>query len=172
MSNLINQLTGTVPPPDNPVHSGTREQWRALLADLKLTLPDDLFDLSRTYGSGSFVEGNFWLSIHSVFRPRFDLLIDWNKKIFTSLAQKQPDPYAHMFQIGAYGSRDDQDLLHGIFWDTRGTPDEWMIGLSTYPKRLDMSLTEFLVKLFTNQLVLAGFPSHFENVQFVPAGLG
>lgn len=172
MSKSLDELARMVPPPADPVHSGSQDQWRALLADLQLSLPSELFELSRTYGSGSFVEGGFWLSIHSAFRPRFDLLVEWNRNIFASLAKKQPDPYAHMFQIGAYGMGDPQDDLHGIFWDTRGGPEQWKLGLSTYRELLDISLTDFLIKLFSNQLVIAGFPSHFEQVRFVPATWG
>ena len=162
----IDALTKKIPPPAEPVHTGDESQWHSVLDQLGRELPRELFELSRQYGSGSFVEGDFWLSVHSVFRPRFDLLTQYNDKVFRSLAAQEPDPYSHMFELGAYGFGDEQGNMRRLFWDTRGEPDEWIIRCSTSPERFKLPLTDFLFRLFSNDFEIDGFPSHFESVLF------
>ncbi len=165
----LEKLKGRVPPPANPVHVGPIEDWITARTTLGQELPEDLMRLSRCYGSGYFVQDDFWVDIHNVFTPRFVLLAQYNRMVFGSLARETPDPYANMFELGAYGVDDDQETMGRIFWDTRGAPNHWKIGLSRPPRRFELTLTEFLWNAFSNHFQIPGFPETFKNVRFEPS---
>lgn len=154
------------------MQTGTQEDWESLQDKLQMRLPDELFLISSHYGGGVFVEGEFSIGVHSAFRPRYDLLVEWNRRIFSKLAVTEPDPYDSMFEIGGYGFGDDQGSMRRIYWDTRGEPNSWKIGLTTCDELQDKPLSVFLRQLFTNELHINGFPDRFGNVRFEAATWG
>jgi len=165
---LAEALTRLVPPPERPVNTGSPDAWETISVEIGQELPDELFVLNSVYGSGQFVHGEFWIEIHSVFRPAFALLVEFNRRVFAQEALRCPDPYANLFELGAYGCGDDLGSLGRVFWDTSGPVETWKIGVSRPLQRFDLSLTEFLLKSFTNQLRPAGFPAESLSVEFVP----
>lgn len=166
---MLETLTTLVPPPENPVNTGSAADWAAVLDEIKQDLPHELFLLNSTYGSGQFVQGDFWIEIHSVFRPGFALMVEFNRRVFQQQALTHPDPYAHLFELGAYSFGGDQGSMGRIFWDTSGPLECWPVGLSWPLQRFPLSLIEFLTMSFSNQISPQGFPDRFDAVTFVPA---
>lgn len=165
---MLKALLDLVPPPDCPVNTGSVAEWQSVQADLAQELPYELFLLNSAYGSGHFEQDEFWIEIHSVFRPAFAMMVDFNRRVFTQEAIRCPDPYSNMFELGAYAFGDEQGTMGRLFWDTSGTIDNWKIGLSRPLQRYSTSLLEFLVNCFSNEMLPAGFPHQFSSVRFVP----
>ena len=165
---MLNALLDLVPPPDAPVNTGSVEEWHEVTADLAQELPNELFLLNSTYGSGHFVQDDFWIEVHSVFRPAFSMMVDFNRRVFTQEATRYPDPYSNMFELGTYAFGDDQGTMGRLFWDTSETMDNWKIGLSRPLQRYPTCLVDFLVRCFSNQMHPVGFPQKFTSVRFVP----
>ncbi len=165
---LLKTLTELVPPPDSPVNTGSVAEWVAITSEIKQDLPHELFLLNSTYGSGQFEQDDFWINIHSVFRPAFASMVDFNRLVFTQEAVKYPDPYANIFELGAYAFGDEQGSMGRLFWDTTGTNDNWRIGLSRPLQRHSLSLIDFLIQSFSNQIKPHGFPDSFTSLRFVP----
>jgi hypothetical protein len=165
---LLNALLDLVPPPDAPVNTGSVDEWRSVTADLMQDLPNELFLLNSAYGSGHFVQDDFWIEIHSVFRPAFAMMVDFNRRVFAQESTRYPDPYSNMFELGAYGFGDEPGAMGRLFWDTSGQMENWMIGLSRPLQRHPISLVGFLTRCFSNQMHPIGFPQKFTSVRFVP----
>ncbi|MDB5344616.1 MAG: hypothetical protein JWP89_2993 [Schlesneria sp.] len=165
---MFETLTTLVPPPENPVNTDSASAWDSVIAEIKQDLPHELFLLSSTYGSGHFVQGDFWIQIHSVFRPGFALMVEFNRRIFQQEAVRSPDPYAHLFELGAYSFGGDQGSMGRIFWDTSGEIDDWKIGLSWPLQRFSLSLIDFLTESFSNRISPKGFPDSFDAITFIP----
>jgi hypothetical protein len=165
---LIETLTTLVQPPENPVNTGSASGWDSVITEIEQDLPYELFLLSSTYGSGQFVQGDFWIEIHSVFRPGFALMVEFNRRVFQQEAVRSPDPYAHLFELGAYSFGGEQGSMGQIFWDTSGEIENWKIGLSRPLQRFSFSLMNFLSELFSNRIKPKGFPDGFDAITFVP----
>ncbi len=161
-------LTKLVSPPDKPVNTGSPAEWASIITSIQQELPDDLYLLNSVYGSGQFVQDDFWIEIHSMFRPAFQLMVDFNRRVFEQEAIRCPDPYASIFELGGYAFGDEQGAMGRIFWDTSGAVENWRIGLSRPLQRFSMSLVEFLAESFSNRIKPRGFPVSFHSVKFVP----
>ncbi len=159
-------LADLVPPPTNPVNTGNPQQWEDVCQQISIELPTELYWLSSTYGSGQFVLGDFWIEIHSVFRPSYPMLVQWNRRIFLQESLDNPDLYEGMFELGSYGVADDFGSMGRIFWDMSTSPFQWRIGTTNPVERHELELVEFLLSVFRRELPLKGFPGSTEELHF------
>jgi hypothetical protein len=92
----IEQLTQLVPPPTNPIETGSASDWNNVESQLALTLPTDFRELILTYGTGAF---NDWLIVFNPSaRNRYYNLVAMASEIldaYLSMKQDFPDKFPH-----------------------------------------------------------------------------
>jgi len=167
----LEELMRLVSPPVQPLDAGSLTERACIISAIKQELPNSLFLLSSVYGSGHFRQGEFSIWIHSVFRPGYPALIDYNRRIFEQEAIRDPDLYGGIFELGGYHVNRDDEWGGRIFWDTAGPLESWKIGLmhslpSPGVQRFSLSLIEFLSEAFSNRLKPLGFPDNFDSLEF------
>ncbi len=165
---MLEQLLRIVPPPASPVNSGGEAEWRGVMAAIGMELPRELFLISSQYGSGHFTLGEFWVEVHSVFRPGYPALVEFNRRVFQQEAARNPGLYARMFELGGYGWGDEMATMGRLFWVMAGSADEWTVGITRPVSRYACSVTGFLTKCFAGEIRPDGFPSSFEGIAFEP----
>jgi hypothetical protein len=164
---MLETLVELVPPPRLPVNAGSSSAWEEVCREIGMNLPTELYDLSSTYGSGQFVSSEFWVEIHSVFRPAYSNLAEWNRRIFAQEAIRDPALYAKMFELGAYGEGD--ELSPGrLFWEMDDSASDWIIGVTRPVTRFEPGLLRFLVALFQGDVAIAGLPIDRSDLRFEP----
>jgi hypothetical protein len=152
---LLRQI---VPPPANPVATGSPDRWEQVEAELGTRLPDDYKQLIHTYGFGEF-SGFFVVYDPFVAGERGNLLFErhdtlqvYNDMRETALEPMEHPPYPEPGGVLPMGQTTNGDHL---FWITRGEPDEWPVLLSETGFAEEVhrcTATEFIVLALTGQL--------------------
>jgi SMI1 / KNR4 family (SUKH-1) len=150
----IEELIHVVPPPSNPIDSGSESRITEIENRLGVSLPKDILEFASRYGTGRFSDT---LTIINPFSPGYFELINEVSTCYRDLKRDEGDeciPYE------VYPSH--PGLLvcghevngHILFWLTEGEPDQWPLILMAVDfefERLNVSLTTFLTHVFGGQ---------------------
>lgn len=161
----LGELVKLVPPPAAPVFAGPIERRAEIEAELGLTLPQDIVDYALVYGSGGFYRQ---FAVLNPFDPNYMTWVRDISDLFREMKvingdEYYPYPiYPNRPGLLRWGTDLDGDQM---FWLTEGPSDSWPLilwdrdsGPEESWQRLDMTVTEFLVGIFSNtiQCVLWG----------------
>ena len=123
-----------------------------------MKLPNDLYEVGRTYGSGRFFDGE--LQIANPFSPTYSAWIEFEMSIMREQDPGQfRSPDGEQYTLfpedgGLYPFGRDYNG-NRFYWRTLGKPDQWPIVCrsNSYEfEEVQCSLTEFLTRLVTNEL--------------------
>jgi len=176
---VIVELTTTIPPPSQPVETGTVKAWQEVLQQLKIELPDDYRDFGMAYGTGAFEDvGRLDIWVYNPFSPRYFDSIWSHLHNLDALKVGEGDrfvPYDIFPKspgLLVWGSDVNGNEM---FWLTKGRPSDWPIVVRSPEGQFlefDGPLTSFLAKAFRRQLAVAVWPEPFfsepGNIRFRP----
>jgi len=157
----IHELLAVVPPPVDPIDTGSQAQWEALLEELGTALPDDLRDIGHHYGSGAFAQGE--IQVFNLFQKEYREIIASQCQILRETKdglEPEEIPYAifpespGLFPCG----RDNNG--NKLTWLTSNNPGDWTIVVIDEGDGCEhwkYSLTTFLAKAFTNEITCSSW---------------
>ena len=171
----VAKLTRILPPPRNPIHTGTPADWQRIEQKLRIQFPDHYKSFVETYGDGCIdnflfiynpfepavgVEGtSFFVDHYYSFRDR---LIRWEQKTGEHTpVWPEKDGF---IQIG--GTMNSGQLL----WHTVGTPNDWTVRVAGERRdwmkegefeEYNVGLVEFLYRLLNQEIDAPEMPSRF-----------
>lgn len=157
------RLQSLVPPPPAPIDVDDAT-LQANLKSLKTNFPSDYLQYAKVYGSGRIRVGPYTWEIWSPARPSYPLTV---KKFYDIWSQLRNAAGTHDLRLGLYPETEGL-LPFGVrsdvwfTWKTEGPPDTWKVVVmwsyehDSYQK-FDMNLSEFLYKLLTREIRVAGF---------------
>ena len=168
---MITQLQSLAPPPANAVYAGTASEWTSVESRLGTTLPEDYKQLINLYGAGSF--GGYVCPL-TPFAPdmgtgsRFSLYRAVTAlKIIEPFQQEAPEDFQPFPVYPAVGGLlpwgwecSDAGLQ---CWRTEGNANSWSNVIldsdwSAEYHEYPVSVTNFLVKWLTGQIVISHYP--------------
>ena len=172
----IESLKSILPPPTNPSKTGNSEGWSEVEKVLGSSLPKDYKTFISTYGTGG-IDNFIWILTPFVsdenvnFFGRSEIIRD----AYLESKQQFPQYYTHnVFPenggILPWGYTDNGDEL---YWLTNQEPETWTIivyeSRSSVYHEYPMSMTEFLFRIVSKNLVSDAFPEDFpsENPEFI-----
>lgn len=167
----LTRLHDLVPPPELPTCAGHPNDVTRISSELKklgYQLPNELYELSLSYGRGWFVCNGFSIAVHSVFQEHYLSMVEFNQRVYDSSAINHPNdltPWATMFELGGCGYSDNDCSV--LFLDMAGEESQWTVGVSRPFQRFTLGVVDFFVQLFSNELSPQGFPSSFAGTSFV-----
>lgn len=164
---LLTNLMRILPPPVTSVEAVSEQEWQSVEKVLGMELPDDYKAFISRYGAGA-IDGFLW--VLSPFAANRNLnLFDEGKAKLDALKRLRyesvPYPlYPDANGIIPWGVTDNGDVL---YWICNGTPSHWTIVVneSRGPlwREYELSMSEFLEKLVSRDLVVDVFPDDFPS---------
>lgn len=176
----LDLLLNLIPPPSQPIETGTPEEWSRIENALGTKLPQDYKDFIDTYGTGQIAE---FLWIHNPFSAdeyvnliQHQIYTQSNNYIgiLASTGQEikveYPYPiYPEPNGLLKWGTTDNGDDL---YWQTTGGPDDWPVvtdevrgtGFAIFSE----SMTSFIAKAILGEIHSEVLPAEIfsENRQF------
>lgn len=155
----ISRLVALVPPPAHPVEVGSAHHWARIQADLGLTLPSDLYDLSTRYGTGKFYGD---LEVFNPFSESYSILLEDQRQdveyarsrgLDDFFMDRGDDPQVKSKTLLPWG-RDSNGNCY--WWLMEGEPQDWQTITRTADSGFaewNMSMVAFLVGIFSNDIV-------------------
>jgi hypothetical protein len=159
-----------MPPPSEPVECGTWEEWTKTTALMGTRLPLDYMNYILAYGSGQIanfiwpfnpLSANKHLNLMEQVMPNLSAL-----RVLKEEFGSEAVPYPLYYEPGGllpWGRTDNGDVMYWL--TTGGNPDNWsiVVGEARGPdwEHYHESMTGFLEKLLTGQIVSAIFPNDF-----------
>lgn len=159
----IEKLVEVISPPDAPFETGSSNEWDRVQKEIGTELPEDYYDLGRTYGSGRFLNGE--LQIVNPLSPSY---LGWMSHELSKLHSVDPSDL-HNAEGDSYCIFPDDEGLYPFgrdyngnrfYWRTEGNPDQWPIVCRSESyefEEVQCTLTEFLTLLVTNALDITYF---------------
>jgi hypothetical protein len=172
----MEKLIRIIPPPENPLNTGSNVDWENFITNLGTDLPSDYKKFIETYGTGG-IDNFLWILTPFVSDENINFLKKQKELSDAYLQSKQnfPQYYKHdVFpQKGgllpwAYTDNGDE-----LYWLTDGEPFNWKIIVyeSRSPENhtYSLTMTEFLYQILTRELVCDAFPDDFpsDEPQFI-----
>jgi hypothetical protein len=169
----LSELFRTVPPPQNPIETGTGKTWEKIQQSLGLHLPEDYKAFINCYGSGIF--NNFLIPYNphaknETFNLTHALDTHHRSSRKTTKASTQSWSIVSPFELypGVKGLLPWGTSTHfemGFFWQVDGPPETWItifynLRVGEY-EVWKMQFTSFLVKLFNREIVSTLLPLNF-----------
>lgn len=172
----IHQLARIVPPPRNPQETGTPKTWEKTEKRLGLQLPPDYKTLIDSYGSGSIDD---FIMVYNPFAQN-----EYLNLFFALDALHQADRQTQLladpvwtavqpFELypapeGLLPWGGTTNLEDTFFWQIKGPPETWetvFYNLRSGEYEVwKFPLTEFLYRLFTQQVELVLLPDDYPPV--------
>jgi hypothetical protein len=163
------QLLELAPPPDQPVHPGTDEEWARAAERLGHPFPKDYEAIVRTYGEGHFHQFLRILPVSSegqrtdIFSGRASL-----QRMFQLPDAMNDIPFKVLVdedKLLTWGATEGADTL---FWITHGEPDDWKV-LVADEKWINWSgycngLLEFLLGVLEGRSKVPWFPNDLTRI--------
>ena len=152
----IEELIAVIPPPSRPVCAVPTDSCRQVEQALGMSLPDDLFAIAKTYGSGAFIDGE--IGFLNPFDSDYTTGIERNAINSRCFKDWFPDyPFASYPDVPGLLAWGHDSNGHSLFYLTEGDPSDWPVVLvpHEYEDRFDrweMPLTTFLAKAFSNEI--------------------
>lgn len=179
MYNYLKLLEIVLVKPDIVYKTGSKEMWSSFEKDTKIILPDDYKEFIQRYGTGGI--GDFlWILTPFESDDNVNYIKRMNEMIFAYQVSKSkmPEYFKHNIfpeedGLLPWGFTDNGDEL---YWKTSSTFSDWEIVIyeSASPEyyHYKMSLTEFLYKIITKQVVCDIFPEDLfgEQVEYIAVG--
>lgn len=173
----LNRLLVLIPPPRHPVDVGGAEEWVNVQEENGVSLPDDLYDFVKRYGTGEFSGG---LEVYNPFSKEYGSIL---KRRRTEIVEARSRGLNDFIE-GDLGydidtapdllpwGRDDNGFRYWWFMD--GPPGAWPTITRTPEyeyQKWDMPLTDLLAGIFGNEIVGLVAPGPFaaDKLQFDPA---
>lgn len=172
----IDRLTDVVPPPAEPVYSGSQQEWSAFQEKVGLTFPEEYCTISSTYGSGRFLGGE--LKVANPFDPDDEDFASFELTRLRETKDNYPDevPYPLFPDLGGLYPFGIDGNGNTFLWKTDASPEKWPIvcfNSEDYSEEVNHSLIQFLILLISNQLDInrrkfwgSNFSDH--DLEFVP----
>lgn len=176
---MLDKLKGLLPTPKYPIHfdESILEKNQAVLGT---EFPSDFLDFSRRYGSGSISVKAYEWEVYGALDSSFPQFVDsfrFSKGEYREAMETFDVPLGLYPEEGGllpFAVRNDVYFT----WKTDGSPDEWrVVVLWTYDidgyEQYDQNFSEFLVKLLTRQIQVAGFKTEWDpakDISFEPEG--
>ncbi len=165
---FLTLLQSILHPPSTPIDVDG-EALKVNTKVLKTAFPDDFVRYSSLYGSGTIRVGPYSWEIWSAARPNYQSIVSNFSQIHSDLRdalETHAVPLGLFPEAGGlipFGVRSDVWFT----WKTVGSPNEWkVVVLWSYEtdsyQLLDMAFSEFLYKLLTRQISVAGFHSEWD----------
>lgn len=161
----ISEVVSVISPPKivvDPASDATRADVEAAIG---AQLPDDLFDVSRTYGTGRFSNGAFNLMIGNPASDAYCEAVQRRNGIISGLKESEGkgfiayDVFPKQPGLLSLGTEDNGDKL---YWLTEGKPEEWPIMIlrrhGGAVDRFPGPLTSFLAGVFSGSLTPHPWP--------------
>ncbi len=166
---LWKQLLELAPPPAQPVHPGTDEEWLRAAQQLGRPFPKDYEAIVRTYGEGYFHQFIRILPVSSE-GERTDILSERAsfQRMFQFPDARNDIPFKVLVdedKLLTWGATECADTL---FWVAHGDPDDWKV-LVADEKLINWSgycqgLLEFLVGVLRGWAKVPWFPEDLTRV--------
>jgi hypothetical protein len=173
------RLCELIPPPSDPSHVPSAEDWERVQAELGTRLPHELFQFATVYGEGTFrgTEATAF-GVCSPRYPSFVEMVRFQCERYRECRGDHKDKYhpydtfpdeGGLFPFGG----DETDVW--LCWSAKGDPNRWPIvvrwtcGLEGM-RTLELSLIDFLVNVLERKLDLPCWPKPFfvDDVRFEP----
>jgi hypothetical protein len=129
----LERLRAIVPPPAEPVETGSEGDWPKVEAALGTALPDDFKRFTGLYGSGKFDDFLFLFNPFAPDGQDGNLLYEKDAVLaaYAETRAKFPDrlpwpPFPEAGGVLPAGRSDNGDEL---YWVTEGAPDGWGVAL-------------------------------------------
>jgi hypothetical protein len=142
----IDDILRVCPPPANPIQVPTDAEWRALEADIGLSLPTDYKAFLSRYGSGGFGsdERDGFFDLSYVLSPgapddkHGQNAIPWMRRLtedIHEIQQRFPHlvPFATRPADGGLVYVGGTTTQHCLYWKTSGSPDTWTLAVCDRP---------------------------------------
>lgn len=160
---FLTRLQTVLRPPSAPIDVDRKALW-ANIESLRISFPDDFLQYSLLYGSGTIRVGPYSWEIWSAARPSYPSTVANFSQIQSELRDALEthavplDLFPEAGGLLPFGIRSDVWFT----WKTAGHPNEWkVVVLWSYEpdsyQIFDMPFSEFLFKLLTRQISVAGF---------------
>jgi hypothetical protein len=155
----IERLKSIVPPPQNPVETGSPDAWAEVERGLGTELPQDYKDFINAYGTGVF-RGT--LVVYNPFSSKdsCNLLkgVKEDLEIYRQSREEFPEfepPYPAYPEAGGLLPWGRDDVGNTFFWHTGQPLTDWAVVLYAHEgwyERLLLSMTEVLARFFEGHL--------------------
>lgn len=176
----IEEIISIVDPPAAPIETGDSEDWKMIQELLGISLPDDLFQIGRRYGTGRFSDSSIDIIVFNPFASTYSDTIKAECEIlrdFKDMRDEDEVPYVvypdpnGLFPWGTDSNGNVMFLLTG-----GAIPNEWPIVLQTRDgefQQLEFSITRFLAKSFKREIKCIlwqqeGFFPDPDGIAFIP----
>jgi hypothetical protein len=153
----IDSLRAIVPPPSNPIATGTPEAMQQFEVEIGTRLPSDYREFVQVYGVGRI--GRFFRVFSPFSRSKYTNLGKGIKDISEIFHQVfDPETFPYPFYPEAHGLLcwATEDNGNYIFWQTKGQPDEWPVVAvevrGNEDRLFKKTMTEFLVGVLTKRI--------------------
>ncbi len=173
----LDRLIALVPPPPNPVGTGTPALWQEFETKIGTVVPEDYKQLIDVYGTGRFSElidvfSPFykpwsWHELHDAVTGRYTFKQDvW----------PEDAPDLPVFPTpGGLLTWGQDEFNAPFFWRTRGEPHEWSIVVfdSTYGPvymEYEVTVTEFLLGFIVGEITVLKYVEPLNEATFGPLG--
>ena len=172
MSDALNRLVAIVPPPPYPVDCGGAGAFKTFEDQLGLSLPADYKQYIRTYGSGAWHDGFWWIFNPFAENEHANLIVQsqnrrpkkWSMLYAERATRQSENGYPHAIYPEPGGILAWARTINGgkFFWETKGRPSSWKTVY--YPSRdpdyvvHDLRCVEILLGVVTGQLPLFAEP--------------
>jgi hypothetical protein len=169
----LQELLRIAPPPNNPIHTGTKEDFLIIENQIGSELPSDYKKYIQYYGD------SMWYR-HIYISTPFDPVDNgnysfwgWHKKNMEHLSLLFKNEYSwHKYPV--FPEKGGIFLCGGdifgemIAWITEGEPDNWSVVYFNVDcalfNKYEMNITTFLLKLIKNEIHPDCFPSELREV--------
>lgn len=173
----LTRLQALVPPPAAPIDIDDAT-LQANLKSLKTNFPSDYLQYAKLYGSGRMHAGPYDWEIWSPARPSYPATVKRFHRVWSQArdAMETKDVPLGLFPESGGLLPFGKDDERGWFtWNTGGPPDDWKVVViwnyshDSY-QNFDMNFSEFLYKMLTREIYVAGFRSEWtaSDITFEP----
>ena len=150
----LSSLMNLIPPPAEPVYTGTRAEWDAIQDNMKIVFPKEYYEVCYVYGSGHF-SGEFLIA--NLFDPEARDYGFAELTRFDEARERDPHevPYPLYPEAGGIFPFGMDGNGNTFAWLTKGRPNQWPIvcfNSEDYSEITRHSLTEFIALLIANSL--------------------
>jgi hypothetical protein len=165
----LKYLMCLLPPPPEALESEDAVAWDRVERSLGTELPLDYKELLATYGSGA-VDGFLWILNPFAKNHHLNLIHEGRAKLEALAAlihETVPYPlYPNPNGLLPCAVTDNGDVM---FWICSGHPSEWNLAINEGRgprwREYKLSLTDFLIRLISRELIVDLFPNDFPSNQ-------
>lgn len=175
---FLKKLQKVLSTPNQPFNTGNDNEWIEFESILGIMLPEDYKEFIIAYGTGG-IDNFMWILTPFVKDENINFMTRMNVMLSSYVESKDKFPQYYKHEIfpkldgllpWAYTENGDE-----IYWQTSVNSNEWSIVVyetrSPQYHHYEMSMTEFLYKILTKELICEAFPEDFpsDKPEFIAA---